>query len=709
MFYHLRRVALAIVLLSLTSLVSCVKITQESSITQVQTQSKEPLNLQKQGLQQFNQGKFKEALATFEQVLDIFRKNGQRQDEAATLKNIGQVYDKLGDYAKAMDYYQQALAITKDAGDKTQERKILTNMGLIHYKQGDYPKALESYQEALAISKETDDLPGEAEILDQIGSLLEAKKQPELAIIFYKQSVNMMQTVRQNIQALPQRDLKLPSKQQVNLSSYANKFANTHRRLGDLLLKKDRVLEAQGVLDLLKVQELDDYLHNVRGASNTIQPIEYKPPEKQLVDKFNTNVTDVVKMGKELSDLQKVPEAQRTPQQEARRQELEANQKSTLKDFVKFLDSPEVMAHLQELNRTTGGENLNPKLLRRLQNNLKELNFDAVLLYPLILEDRLELVLVTSYTPPIRRTVSVTRQELSSAIVEFRNTLMNPTKDAKQPGQKLYNLLIQPIESALKEANAKTIIYAPDGQLRYIPLSALYDGKQWLAQKYRVNNITALSLTDLDKRSESLKILAGAFSQGSYNVKVGTRTLKFGGLPFAEKEVENLTAAFPGSAKLLNGDFSKKETIKRMSDYSILHFATHAAFVTGKPDESFILFGDGEAANFSDVRLWNLNNTDLVVLSACETGLGGELGDGIEILGFGYVMEEAGAKAAVASLWQVSDDGTQALMNSFYAALQQDKLGKAEALQKAQLSLIDSNVYQHPYYWAGFILIGNGL
>jgi hypothetical protein len=107
------------------------------------------------------------------------------------------------------------------------------------------------------------------------------------------------------------------------------------------------------------------------------------------------------------------------------------------------------------------------------------------------------------------------------------------------------------------------------------------------------------------------------------------------------------------------------------------------------------------------LRFWNLNNADLVVLSACETGLGGKLGDGIEILGFGYVMQEAGAKAAIASLWQVADDGTQALMHNFYTTLQQDKLSKAEALQKAQLALID-DVYDHLPILMIFILLISG-
>ncbi|MEO1591472.1 MAG: CHAT domain-containing protein, partial [Cyanobacteria bacterium J06632_22] len=135
------------------------------------------------------------------------------------------------------------------------------------------------------------------------------------------------------------------------------------------------------------------------------------------------------------------------------------------------------------------------------------------------------------------------------------------------------------------------------------------------------------------------------------------------------------------------------------------------------------------------VETWSLNNVDLVVLSACETGVGG-LGNGEEILGLGYQFQLSGAKSVMASLWAVSDDGTQQLMTEFYAALSQGGMTKAEALQQAQLSLLYgqdtetrrgevrasievetvdgtplNNVQglQHPYYWAPFILIGNGL
>jgi CHAT domain-containing protein len=346
-----------------------------------------------------------------------------------------------------------------------------------------------------------------------------------------------------------------------------------------------------------------------------------------------------------------------------------------------------------------------------------------------VLPDRLELVLVTPYAPPLRRTVPVKREELNRAIIEFRSAVTTPVRNAKVPGQKLYNLLIKPIENDLAQAKAKTIIYAPDGQLRYIPLAALHDGKQWLVERFRVNNITAVSLTDLNTKPQSqLQVLAAAFTQGNYSVKVGGQEFNFFGLPFAGREVEILAQTIPNTTKLLDQQFNK-DIIAQMNDYSIVHLATHAAFVKGQPEESFILFGNGDRVTLRDVKNWRLPNVDLVVLSACQTGVGDNLGDGREILGFGYQMQQTSARAAIASLWLVDDGGTQVLMNAFYTALQTGKITKAEALRRVQIALITgdrggigvaqqlnnslpssvSNRLSHPYYWAPFILIGNGL
>jgi CHAT domain-containing protein len=271
--------------------------------------------------------------------------------------------------------------------------------------------------------------------------------------------------------------------------------------------------------------------------------------------------------------------------------------------------------------------------------------------------------------------------------------------------------------------------------LRYIPLAALYDGKQWLGQRFAINNITAMSITKFTGETAAKpRILAGAFATGRYNFERGATRFAFSGLQFAGLEVENLAMMISGTTKLIDREFNRA-MIPRLPDYNIIHLATHAMFITGQPEDSFILLGDGDTITMPDIQNLILLNVDLVVLSACQTGIGGKLGNGEEILGFGYQIQETGAKAAIASLWKVDDGGTQALMTAFYTSLLSGTTKKAEALQKAQIALITgddsmlgrsanlsilartrsglrqsvANRLNHPYYWASFILIGNGL
>lgn len=328
--------------------------------------------------------------------------------------------------------------------------------------------------------------------------------------------------------------------------------------------------------------------------------------------------------------------------------------------------------------------------------------------------------------------------ELNKTIEDFRRDLQSPGTNAKVNANKLYQWLIQPLEADLAEAKTKTIIFAPDERLRYIPLAALHDSKQWLIERFNINNITALSLMDLNTKPQTKReILAAAFTDINRNVTVplGKETANFRGLRYAGKEVDEITATISGSTKLLDNQFNK-DIVYQMNDYSVVHLATHAAFVDGKPEESVIVLGDGKYVTLGDVKDWNLPNVDLVVLSACETGLGG-FGDGKEILGFGYRMQQIGAKAAIASLWKVDDPSTSQLMQLFYENLATGTMTKSEALRKAQLKLLNGNNssrnperrgitvniqpgtssrneksqsgYSHPYYWAPFILIGNGL
>ncbi len=199
---------------------------------------------------------------------------------------------------------------------------------------------------------------------------------------------------------------------------------------------------------------------------------------------------------------------------------------------------------------------------------------------------------------------------------------------------------------------------------------------------------TTASLIDFSPQPlDTPKILAAAFTTGSYNFNVGANRFDFARLPFAGKEVDGIAALISGTTQLLDGKFNRAATVPNLSKYNIVHLATHAAFVKGQPEEYFILFGSGDRPTLRDIADWQLT-ANLVVLSACQTGVGGQLGNGGEILGLGYQMQQAGAKTTIASLWVVDDEATQQWMNAFYKSLQTQKLSKTETLRQAQLSLI---------------------
>ncbi|OUC15154.1 MAG: hypothetical protein B0A82_08375 [Alkalinema sp. CACIAM 70d] len=665
---------------------------------------------------------YPKALDTGEHALRLFQLLGDREGQAATLNNQGYAYNKLGQRTKALESLYQSLRLFQALGDQLGEGNVLDSLGSTYRDAKQYATALNYYHQALMVTSQTGDRAAAALTLSNQGELFKLQNQSVLAIFFYKQSINITESIRAELKSLPLATQQL----------YTQTIADRYRTLADLLLQQDRVLEAQQVLDLLKVQELQDYLQNVRGGEQNLYEL---PPEQAILKKYNELQKSAIQLGQELADLRKIPDTNRTPAQQQRITQLVKLQDELNQQFNAFTDRSDVVALVKQLTPTVLRQTLDLTQLDALRNDLRQLN--AVLLYPLVLDDRLELVITTPDSPPLRRTVSIKREELNATIVEFRRALQDPGSDAKSPAQKLYSWLIKPLEADLKQANAKTIIYAPDGQLRYIPLQALHDSQQWLVQRYRINNITARSFTEF--KTQPIKqphILAGAFAKGEYTFQVGDRSLTFRGLPFAGSEVDALAALVPTTKKLVDQLFNRDTTTTQMNEFNVVHLATHANFVPGIATDSFIVFGNGEKATLKDIESWSLNNVDLVVLSACETGLGGKFGNGEEVLGLGYQFQNRGAKAAIASLWSVDDGGTETLMTAFYQALKQGNLTKAEALQKAQIAIITgksqhhepstprtSVVYNpgsgqnatltrnlsHPYYWAPFILIGNGL
>ena len=651
---------------------------------------------------------YQRALEYYNQALANHLALSDYISQGRTLNNIGNAYESLKQLDQANRYYQQSLKIAREVSDLSTEAKVLSNLASVYQSKQQFSEALKLGQHSIALHRQLGERQGESLALSNLGDLFAAHQQPDLAILFYKQSVNIREALRQELRSLSLEEQK----------TFTGIVAITYRNLADLLLKQNRILESQQVLDLLKVQELDEYLENLQGNSKTAKGIELLSNEQRFLTDYLAMQNRFVQAGKELIDFLKIPTTDRTPQQIKRIQELRDIQERSLRQMDTYIQDPAIIAILKSLQ---GNDDANLQQFKALQAQLQQRSPQAAIFYPLLLDDRLELILVTAQGNPIRRTVAISKAELTRTIIDFRATVRDPSSlDVLEPAQQLYNWLLKPIQADLKQASITTIIYAPDAQLRYLPLAALHDGKQWLVETYVINTITAASLTNLsDRPSQKFpRVLAGAFTAGQYVFKVNGETFDFAGLPFAGTEVNNLVAKLPNSTKLINDDFGASATIAKFSDYNIIHLATHAAFIKGKPEDSFVVFGDGSRASLRDVATWSLRNVDLIILSACETGLGGQLGNGSEIMGFGYQMEYAGAKAAIASLWQVSDGGTQDLMDRFYTLLQNPQIGKAEVLAQAQRAMLtiptrnpsEPNMnFSHPYYWSPFILIGNGI
>jgi CHAT domain-containing protein len=268
--------------------------------------------------------------------------------------------------------------------------------------------------------------------------------------------------------------------------------------------------------------------------------------------------------------------------------------------------------------------------------------------------------------------------------------------DPSVPARELYSLLIEPLAGDL--VGVETLIVSPSGRLRYIPFAALYDGEQYLLDRFEVSVLTQAG-TLTSRRS----------------VPTDASLLAFGNpdstLAGAEDEVNDLEEIWaPAPMTAVYGANATKERLRlEAGTHNILHLATHGVLLNDRPEASYlVLAGDDETSRltFRDIVLLDLFDVDLTVLSACETAVG-DHGEGKEIAGLAYNFEQTGSAAVIASLWRVNDTSTSQLMTELYGNLRRGETTKARALREAQLVLRHSDDYSHPYYWAPFILIGN--
>jgi CHAT domain-containing protein len=287
-------------------------------------------------------------------------------------------------------------------------------------------------------------------------------------------------------------------------------------------------------------------------------------------------------------------------------------------------------------------------------------------------------------------------------------------------------------------------VFSLDGVLRYIPMAALYDGKQYLVENYSTVTITPVSIPHLAEKPDvsNLKTVAMGISQ-KYEGTLPPLPSVVAELDdiVSDARVQGAHGVLPGTI-LLDRQFTEKAMENQLDNpHGVVHIASHFVFKPGDDSQSYLLLSgkDQDAAgfhltvaDFRDNQKLALDDTVLLTLSACETGMGGDAGNGREVDGLGTTAQLKGARAVISSLWEVNDSSTGELMADFYQrwASGAGAVEKVEALRQAQLDLLLGKTkpksaaenrgfttgappvelphnYAHPYYWAPFVLMGN--
>ena len=337
------------------------------------------------------------------------------------------------------------------------------------------------------------------------------------------------------------------------------------------------------------------------------------------------------------------------------------------------------------------------------RTQLEQFAGNAAIVYPVVLEDRVELLLslpggLTQYT------TRIDQQTFNNTIRQLRLALEDPdSDDAYRPhAEKLHTWLITPLDAALAQAKIETLVLVPGGALRTVPIAVLHDGERFLIEKYAVATSPGLTLTGSGENSgEPGMMLVNGLTQSVSG---------FPALPHVGAEIDNIAALYPAQVNL-DAAFTAASIESELAEkpYDFVHIATHGQFHSDHR-RSFLLTHNelitmDRLENILGLKQYVNQPIDVLFLSACQTAAGDERA----ALGLAGVAVKSGAASVVASLWLITDESTAILVSEFYQQLRNSGGNKAKALQKAQLALMQDEKYSHPNYWAPFLLVGNWL
>jgi CHAT domain-containing protein/Tfp pilus assembly protein PilF len=705
-------------------------------------------------------GELKKAQESYNQALLLREMIGDKRGEAYTLDNIGSVYRDLGEPQKAMQYYNQALPLRGAAGDRRGEAITLNNMGDVYRDLGDLQKALEYYDQALRISSETSDRGGEAKTLRNIAFVDRAQGKLEKARVGIERAIMLVEFIRTGTGG-PENKYTFTATVYDYYQFYTDllmRMHAAHPKAGyDLTaLKVSEQARARGLLELL-AEAYTGIRQNV-----DMQLLER---ERSLKDRLTAKLDKLTKLlsGKYTDSEKSAAESEiNTLTNEYRRVRIEIRERSPR---FAALTEPQPLG-VREIQQQLLDANtiLLEYELGNERSYLWAVMPDRVLSYQLPPKAEVEAQARRVYQLLITRqpapglTEGQQRAREVAADMEYRtqatilsNMLLGPV--TAQLGTKRLLIVadgaLQYLPfAALPVPSTQATEMKPDPrplildhEIVSLPsASVLAVLRRELADRQPAPKMVAV-LADPVFGPDDARVklsLASSKSPGSQQ-KQGAQTASSSSAPsstlkralrsvrgdddraslrrllFSRDEAEAILSVMPVQSGLKALDFRASRALA-MSDelgqYRIIHFSTHGLLNSRHPELSGLVLslvneaGQPQEGFLRLHEIYNLRlNADLVVLSACQTGLGKEVrGEGLIGLTRGFMY--AGAPRVMASLWQVDDAATAELMKRFYRGVFQEKLPPAAALRAAQIEMLKKRHWQSPYYWGAFVLQG---
>ncbi len=683
-------------------------------------------------------GDYEKALSYFNQAQTIQQQTGNKMQEAETLDQLGVLYSRQNKPQKALEYHQQALQLLRATGNVRREAVSLSNLGHVYTALGRLDEGLDHFNQALSTFRRLGDLnntanalEGRARVEQKRGNLVESRKNIEesLALIETVRAQTGSQQHRASylasrektyeffIDLLMQQHLKYPGKGHDAEALQASERGRA-RSLTEML-NESHVDILQGVSADLVQRERDIRRSLNAKAQRQIQLTAAKG-NQQEIDTLNKEISALE------DDYQQVQTAIRkaSPAYAA----LTQPQPLGLKEIQQQLDPETVL-----LEYSLGDE----------QSYLWVVSHDSLKTYELPKREQVQKLARQVYESLTARSVV---KSLESP-VQRQARIAEADAQFQQAAADLGRMILAP---AIAGLGTKRLVVIADGALQYVPFAALpvNGSSRPLVVDHEVVSLPSASSLAVQRQSlanrnpapKGLAVIADpVFSTADARFKTSTRAkegavsrladtriiehlsggpggqLSIPRLPFTRHEADQILAVAPAGANFKALDFRANRSVAtsgELSQYRYVHFATHGYLDTTRAGLSAIVLSMvDEQGNPQDgfLRTHDIYNlklpAELVVLSACETGLGKEVrGEGIEGLTRGFMY--AGARRVIVSLWNVNDKATASLMQRFYNGMLRGNKTPAAALRAAQIEMLRTRQWRSPYYWAAFVMQG---